>query len=100
MANISNADPRSFPLDRYLTYTYVPPHELDGSVLHFELQVLSFVLFAKLKLGVVPQKHCLFWVSALNGTIQRRRYSLTSRILRLRMQNPFHHTSWYSTLAS
>jgi hypothetical protein len=60
MANISKGNPRSFSLDRYLTYTYVPPHELDGSVSHFELQLLSFVLLAALKLGVVPQKHCLF----------------------------------------
>ena len=44
----------------FKAYTYVAPHELDGSVVHFELHWLSSALVAWLKFGLLPQKHCLF----------------------------------------
>lgn len=44
----------------FKAYTYVAPHELDGSVVQFELQWLSSALVAWLKFGLLPQKHCLF----------------------------------------
>lgn len=41
------------------THTYVAPQKLEGSVTHGELQRLSLTLFALLKLGSAPQKHCV-----------------------------------------